>query len=100
MPPPEAKEISYATLGRVLGNTVRWRVLALLAKHEVLPRGELVTMLGEERSRLSKHLRIMVGSGVIEYWHRTLFRIPAHFRVPGENLLDFGCAVIRIDRVK
>ena len=83
-----------------MANPVRWRVLALLAKHEVLPRGQLVSLLGQERARLSKHLLFMVDSGVIEFWHRTLFRIPAEFRVPGENVLDFGCAVIRIDRVK
>ena len=100
MPPPPAKEITYATLGRMLHSSLRWRVLALLIKHDALPQPTIASLLGQKRSTMAKHLQSMASDGVIEYWHGRLYRIPEHFRVPGEQVLDFGCAVLRMDRVK
>ena len=87
-------------MSSALGNPIRWAVLQVLFTHEALPTTAIAKFVGEERSRLSKHLRLMTKLGVIEHWHGKIYRIPPRFRVPGEAVVDFGCVVIRMNRSK
>ena len=69
-------------------------------EHEVLPAAQLAKNVGVTPSALTKHVANLRRRGMIEHWHRKLYRIPKRFRVAGENALDFGSALIRLDGVK
>ena len=47
--------------------------------------------------RISRHLHILKASGVVEQWVGRVFRIPERFRVPGEQVIDFGAVRVRFD---
>ena len=86
-------------MGRALANPLRWAILAALLKHEVLPSPEIAKYVGASRANVSKQMTVLLNLGLVERWHRTLYRIPQRFRVPGEMAVDLGCAVLRLDQL-
>ena len=98
--PPNNSAIPHTAIAQALSSPVRWAILATLVENEVLPASQLAKNVGVTPSALTKHLANLRRHGLIEHWHRKLYRIPKRFRIPGENALDFGSALIRLDGVK
>jgi DNA-binding IclR family transcriptional regulator len=77
----------------------RWLILRELMKGKPLPVSELSKRTGLSRVNTSKHAVSMERRGFLIRGFGGLYEIPAHFLVPGENVLDFGAVVLRFDHL-
>jgi DNA-binding transcriptional ArsR family regulator len=83
-----------------LSHRSRWQVLKELAKGEPLPNLELARRIGVHPNALSKHTTLLRQAGLIERGFGNVYSIPARFLVPGQNAVDFGTVLLRLDDVK
>jgi hypothetical protein len=98
--PAKAPVIPLNQLVTALSDKTRWRIFAELLKSEALPVVELSRRLGVPATNISKHVTLLRNFKLLDRGYGNLYRIPAHFLVPGENTVDFGQAVLRLDRVE
>ena len=95
----DEKPVPFNTIVTVISDRTRWKILAELHKGEPLPAGELAKRLGVPATNISKHLVRMRKSGVLDRGFGKLYRIPQRFFVEGQQALDFGVVVLRLDRM-
>ena len=84
----------------IISSLPRWRILSELIKGEPLPVYEIADRLRATPTGISKHCGILLECGVIHRGYGCLFSIDPRFVVPGSRSLDFGFAVIRLDRIR
>ena len=80
-----------------LGEPTRFRIVSELLQHGPNTTVPLATKMSADVKRISRHLHILKASGVVEQWVGRVFRIPERFRVPGEQVIDFGAVRVRFD---
>ena len=80
-----------------VGTMNRWRILVELAKGEPLPAQEIARRVRMSRGGASRNLVEMHEAGLLERGWGHLYRIPQRFFVPGQNAVDFGAFVLRLD---
>ncbi len=83
----------------IVGARNRWRLLRELMKGKPLPVSELAKRTGLARPNVSKHVIAMTRRGFLTRGFGGLYEIPDRFRVPGENVLDFGAVLLRFDHL-
>ncbi len=87
-------------LGRILsaiGSERRWRILRELAKGEALPVYEIARRLGATPAGISKHFAVLHASGIVRRTYGGHYILDPRFRVPGQNAIDVGHALLRFD---
>jgi hypothetical protein len=92
--PPAPKFGAILTL---ISHRARWLILRELIKGKPLPVIELARRTGVSQASVSKHVVFMLARGFIERGFGGLYELPARFIVPGENAVDFGATVLRLD---
>ena len=80
-----------------IGTIRRWRILVELAKGEPLPAQVIARRVRISRGTASRILIQLREAGMLERGYGHLYRIPQRFFVPGENSIDFGAFVLRLD---
>ena len=80
-----------------IGTIKRWRILVELGKGEPLPAQEIARRVRISRGTASRILIQLREAGMLERGYGHLYRIPQRFIVPGENAIDFGAFVLRLD---
>jgi hypothetical protein len=93
------KMAALARIVTAISDITRWRILAELSKGEALPTGELAKRLAAPATNISKHLTYLHRIGILQRGFGKLYRIAERYVVAGERTLDFGVAVLRLDRV-
>lgn len=96
---PPIGEIPLSDLVTVISDVTRWRILNELAKGEPLPVNEIARRIGVKPGNVSKHCNVLLYFEIVQRGYGSLYKIPERFLVPGERALDFGAALIRLDRV-
>src|SRR5690349_1824013 len=95
--PKATPRIPLEPLSFVLGNTIRWQLMAELATGEPLRVMQLAKALEQKPDIISKHLQAMCWAGVVEYGENRLYRLPEHFMPdPDKWEIDFGHCVVRL----
>ena len=85
-------------LMNVLGNGCRWAIVRAMASGEPYCAGDLVPIAGCQASAVTKHIRVMLDAGVIVNKGLRLYRLaPRFLPAPGQNHLDFGHIICRLD---
>lgn len=82
-----------------VSDATRWRLLVELMKEDALTSSELARRVGIPKSNASKHMLQLLRCQLVTRGYGNVYRIPAEYKVPGENTLDFGAAVVRLDAV-
>jgi hypothetical protein len=82
-----------------ISDVARWRLLVELMKEEALTSSELARRVGIPKSNASKHMAQLLRCQLVTRGYGNVYRIPAAYKVPGENALDFGAVVVRLDAV-
>ena len=95
--PASTKQPRFEDLIAAMASVDRWRIFTELAKGEALPSGELARRVGMTQNAASKLVLRMERAGLLERRYGNVYRIPAHFLVPGEAKLDFGPMFVRLD---
>ena len=75
-----ASFLSTVSALRAAGEPTRLRLLALLARAE-LTVGELCEIVGQSQPRVSRHLKVLSGAGLLDRFreeHWVYYRVPAH----------------------
>ncbi|HUB87024.1 MAG TPA: metalloregulator ArsR/SmtB family transcription factor [Verrucomicrobiae bacterium] len=91
--------IPLETFLAALANPVRWRILRALSAGEPLPVMEIARRVGRPDDTTSKHLVILKAAGLVKQGWGRLYRIePAYQPVPGQPVLEFGHALLRLDK--
>jgi hypothetical protein len=94
---PERPNLKLETILPVAASFLRWRMLVELAKGEPLPAAEMARRLRITPNSASKHLLRMHKAGLLERGFGDLYRIPKQCFVAGEQSVDFGAFVLRLD---
>ena len=68
-----------------------------LAKGIPLPTIEVARRVRMTPGATSKHLILMHEAGLLDRGFGQLYSIPPRLLVPGENAIDFGAFVVRLD---
>lgn len=85
-------------LMNVLGNHCRWAIIKAMATGEPFCAGDLVSIAGCQASAVSKHIRVMLNAGVVITKGLRLYRLaPRYLPAPGQNHIDFGHIICRLD---
>ena len=88
---------SVRALASVLGNAVRWQLLAELSVGEPLRVVQLAKAVNEKPDLVSKHLRVMRSARVTVLGKNGFHRIADRFKpAQGVREIDFGHCVIRL----
>jgi len=88
---------SVRALASVLGNAVRWQLLAELSVGEPLRVVQLAKAVNEKPDLVSKHLRVMRSARVTVLGKNGFHRIADRFMpAQGVREIDFGHCVIRL----
>ena len=95
-PPPNAP-LRLEKIVPGTGSMIRWRILMELAKGEPLPVLVIAKRVRITRNAASQNLLVMREAGLLERGYGNLYRIPPQYFVPGENAVDFGAFVLRLD---
>ena len=83
---------------KLLGEPSRWRIVGELAKGEALPVQELARRLRCKPTSISKHLAVMRQHGIVQPHYGSCYRLaPAFTPKPGENVLDLGHCLMKLD---
>lgn len=93
-------EMSAESVAFLMSDITRWQILAALVDREAIATIDLAKLVGAPTSRVSKHLHILRNFKVIEQRYGRTFSLCSGFRVSGQRMVDFGCALIRFDRLK
>ncbi len=96
---PAVRRPSFDAILTLVSEKNRWLIYRELMKGKPLPALELAKRLGIDRSNMSKHLNMMARRGFLIRGFGSLYEIPPQFIVPGENALDFGAVLIRLDNM-
>jgi DNA-binding IclR family transcriptional regulator len=94
--------VSLETLRKFLvaiGSVERWQILQELAKGEALPVRMLAKRIGIPETNVSKLMVSLRESGIAERTPSRAYRIHPQFTVPGEQAVDLGVMLLRLDRV-
>lgn len=84
----------------VISHRTRWRILNEFMKEDVsFPASELARRIGISLTAMCKHVKMLYEAGVLQASYGSHYRLPAHWRVPGERALDLGAVVLRLDRL-
>jgi predicted transcriptional regulator len=93
---PNPKPVSLDSLAAILGDAVRWKVLAKLSDGEPMTVAELARRFGRNPSAMSKHMAFMRKHQFVQVGPGRLYRLAAHLRpANGERDLNFGFCVLR-----
>lgn len=84
----------------LMSDITRWHILDALLDREAIATIDLAKVVGAPTSRVAKHLHILRDFKVVEQRFGRTFSLRPGFRVPGERAIDFGCLLIRLDRLK
>ncbi|MEO8615338.1 MAG: hypothetical protein ABI600_09370 [Luteolibacter sp.] len=68
-------------------------------KGEPLPVKELARRLSAKPGNISKHCAVLIEFGITQRGFGNLFKIQPHLLVPGQNAVDFGTVLIRLDHL-
>jgi len=99
-PDSAAPAIPFDILLTAIGERTRWFILRELIVGEPLPVIELARRLGAPATNIAKHAQFLHRSGILDRGYGKLYRIAPRFLVPGAPAsLDFGAALIRLDRM-
>lgn len=91
--------ISMASLASALGNAFRWRALQELAAGEPLLTIELSERIGMAANTLSRHLKVLLASGLVTQNRAGQYSIPAGRLVSKEErILDYGICLLRLGK--
>jgi DNA-binding transcriptional ArsR family regulator len=91
--------ISMASLASALGNTFRWRALQELAAGEPLLTIELSERIGMAANTLSRHLKVLLASGLVTQNRAGQYSIPVGRLVSKEErILDYGICLLRLGK--
>jgi DNA-binding transcriptional ArsR family regulator len=97
--PAAKRRPSFASIVTVISDKGRWRILRELVKGKPLPASELSRRTGLTASAASKHLRMLGDLGILERGFGGVYEIAPEFLVPGQNVLDFGVVLMRLDEM-
>ena len=96
---PKPRELSLDTVLRIISCRTRWQILDALLTTEAMVPIDLAKALSLHVDNVSKHLVLMKRLGVIEQRIGRAYSVNPRYRVPGERALEFGAALIRLDRL-
>lgn len=89
--------ISITSLADALGNTIRWKALRELAAGEPLITVELAERIGTAPNTLSRHMRILLSSGMVTQNRVGQYAIPAgRLASKEERMVDYGTCLLRL----
>lgn len=89
--------LSIAAVSRVLGSEQRWAILRVMIQGEMLLQVEIAQRLGITGNLVSKEMKVMFQSGMVERNRAGLYSIPQRFLVSAEEgVVDFGCCLLRL----
>ena len=95
--PPRAPALALATQCLLLGSETRIGILRELCRGEPLPVSELARRLKRQPTAMSKHLSLLLTTGVAVQGFGRLYRIaPAFQPAPGSGVLDLGQLALRL----
>lgn len=84
----------------ILGNEVRWKILARLADVGVDTVGGMARRFGCTPNAMTKQLLEMKKRGVVGIGPGVCYHLAEHLRpAPGQREIDFGWAVLKLDPV-
>src|SRR5436190_22725081 len=83
-----------------ISDATRWRMLVELMKEDALTSSELARRVGIPKSNASKHMLQLQRCRLVTRGFGNVYRIPAEYKVAGQNALDFGAALVRLDAVE
>ncbi len=85
-------------LAKALGHPARWRILKELSGGEPRMVRELAVVARCSPDMTSKHLAILRKAGAVVQGRGRLYQIPAHhLSAAGENTVDFGHCLLRLN---
>lgn len=96
-PAKAATNLKLSKVTSAIGSLTRWRMLAELGKEDGLPAAVIARRVRITANAASKHLLLLHEAGLLDRGYQGLYYLPKAFRVPGENALDVGPFVIRLD---
>lgn len=89
--------ISMTSLANALGNSIRWKALRELAAGEPLMTIELAERIGTAPNTLSRHMKILLSSGLVTQNRAGQYAIPAARLVSKEErVVDYGTCLLRL----
>jgi len=92
-PPPKFEHLFVA-----LAHTARWKILKELSRGEPLMAIELAKAAGCSAGMVSKHLAMLRKAGMVKQGRGRLYQLhDHHLPAAGQNTLDFGHCVLRLD---
>jgi len=97
MPPSDHPALKLENLVPALSSLTRWRMLVELGKGEPLPAAVLARRVRVSPNAASKHLVVMHKAGLLERGYGNLYRIPKGCLLPGQDSVDFGAFILRLD---
>lgn len=81
-----------------LGNGCRWAMVRAMATGESFCAGDLVPIAGCQASAVTKHIRVLLDSGIVIHKGLRLYRLaPRYLPAPGQNHIDFSHIICRLD---
>jgi DNA-binding transcriptional ArsR family regulator len=92
--------LSLFSVSLVLGQPIRWRMLAELADGEPRSNQEFTKQFATSASTIGKHLTLMRELGILEKRHGVHYLAARYRPAPGSREIDFGACVIRLDDPK
>ena len=96
----KAPVLGLAQVSLLLNDPARWFLLRELSTGAALPVHELARRMKRSRYSISKHLAVMRRVGVATIGFGRLYSLaPAFLPAPGTAAIDFGCCVVRLDRL-
>src|SRR4051812_26376615 len=97
---PPTPPVSIGQLASVLGNPIRWRLLAALASGEPLMVVELAEQLGDYPDKISKHMTILRKANLVVAGRTGAYRLRTEFVAdPAERIVDLGTCQLRLKTV-
>jgi predicted transcriptional regulator len=89
--------VSLENLAYVLGNSIRWQILAELATGEPLRIQQIAKAIGEKPDATSKHLQAMRSAEVVVFGENRIYQLREQFKpAPDKWEIDFGHCIVRL----
>jgi hypothetical protein len=94
---PIQKPITFNALLTAISDRTRWKILSELMK-EALPSAVVAQKVGIPQTNATKHLNQLCRAGIVIRGYGYVYRIPAELIVSGQQAIDAGAVVLRLDR--
>ncbi len=96
-PPPPPPRLPLGGVLSAIASERRWQILRELLKGEALPVCEVARRLRATPAGISKHFAVLHASGIVRRTYGGHYILDPRFRVPGQNAIDVGHALLRFD---